>query len=128
MSAELLIPAARPALPASRPAPGTWRMCERQPDAVVSDDHTMGHCFGDDESAFYGGHFVAESVRAEYRPLILAAPALLALAKEEVEAWVADFDHPEIAQRELASFVRLYPRSRLARTVALVRELEGAGL
>jgi hypothetical protein len=71
--------------------PGNWRMSPGQSDAIVSDNHTMGACHHEtmggyfhDFEATWAGHFVCESVRHEYRPLILAAPRLLAILRDAV--------------------------------------------
>lgn len=102
MSAHQIVRVVRPAsvrglLTGGPVGPGNWRMSPGQSDAIVSDNHTLGACVigsaltssahnYEDEDG-YAGHFVCESVRREYRPLILAAPRQLALLKVLRDDW-----------------------------------------
>lgn len=74
--------------PPRAPTVETWRMSQRQPDAVITDTHDAGPCVGGSRNAtpeaareqeldWYGGHFVCESVNPSYRRRILACPAML---------------------------------------------------
>lgn len=53
-----------------------WRLSDRVSDAVVSDE-PLREGEGVTHVDYYGGHLVAESIPARFRPLIAAAPDLL---------------------------------------------------
>ena len=73
-------------------SPPPWRQSEKQPDAIVSDgaspDQTEER--RQQESKWYGGYFVCESVTRENRALILAAPELYEALQALEEAETAN--------------------------------------
>lgn len=64
---------------AGKHTPGPWRQ-GKACDSVVS-DFPIGTIAGADDVKYYGGHLIAESVASQNRPLVIAAPALLAACK-----------------------------------------------
>jgi hypothetical protein len=60
-------------------ASGNWSLSPSASDAVVSDTPTGHDNPGTVE--YYGGHLVAESIPTTLRPLVTAAPKLLAALK-----------------------------------------------
>lgn len=113
-----------------------WRMCERQPDAVVTEDHSVGRCMASvhegkktpeeqraQEMEWYGGHFVCESVQPEFRPLVTAAPELRAVLEDAISDTEKRY---AIARR--ASDVENTPDPLpewVARALALIQRIEG---
>lgn len=72
----------------TKSTPGPWREGKTS-DSIISDSGDgVG---GRDRSSFdyYGGYVIAESVAPCNKPLIMAAPALLAVAKQAYETLAA---------------------------------------
>lgn len=65
--------------------PGPWRI-GKVASAIVADT-PPDDMRSADEDEYYGGHLVAESIQVRDRPLICAAPDLLALARS-IQRWL----------------------------------------
>jgi len=74
-------------MPTYEPKP--WRK-GKDYGAVVSDELAPGSLAGAENREAYGGYLVAESIAAVNTPIIAAAPEMLALLREFVDALRAD--------------------------------------
>ncbi|HET6499041.1 MAG TPA: hypothetical protein VFH17_08335 [Coriobacteriia bacterium] len=95
---------------------GTWRPSTKSGGAIVSDivlDEPYLNT-GHNETEYYGGHLIAESVRANNRPIIAAAPEMLATldaVRDHLWARLCDMNITDRADHPVA---RLYLRVEAA--------------
>ena len=95
---------------------GTWRPSTKSGGAIVS-DIVLDEPYldtGHNETEYYGGHLIAESVRANNRPIIAAAPEMLRVlesVREHLWARLCDLDISDKADHPAA---RLYLRVEAA--------------
>lgn len=87
--------------------PGPWRegKCCASIVAGPEPDDACRHYVSDQEAAFYGGELVAESVNEADRPLIIAAPDLLA-ACEAMKAFLYDIEHEGVTNYALMQQIK----------------------
>jgi len=100
---------------------GPWRMSERVSDAVVS-DQPLREGEGVSHVDYYGGHLVAESIPARFRPLIAAAPELLAALRHAT---------PPLPPPDAMCHAGIVPQSecrhcqRIAKVLAIIAKASG---
>jgi len=74
--------------------PGPWR--KGHGSFIVSDNPAPG-CQGSDDTEYYGGHLICESVSSANARLIAAAPELLAACRSLVAAMGSDLHDLRLA-------------------------------